>query len=160
MVRSGAAGTADLVEYAEVHHEVMDGPTLVICEGVPGGLGFARELFDLLEHYLELASDRLQRCPCRRPSGCPSCILSRRRCPQRNEPLDKLVLRDFLGGLVGFLRRRRPWTPPGLPRHPCLGETWAPGDSYPGGGEVHLSDENGVVIFRPSGQPLRLPWRE
>ena len=160
MVRSGAAGTADLLEYALPYCPFVEGPALYLCEAVPGGLGFAQELFASLETYLELAHERIQRCPCVRVKGCPACTLYKRRCPQRNEPLDKLLLREFLDGLMGTLGPgpRQPWTPPPPPPLPRRGENWSAGDAYPGGGKVLLQDDAGVVIRLPSGEPYPLPW--
>ena len=160
MVRRSAAGTADLLEYALPYCLFVEGPALYIFEAVPGGLGFAQELFEDLETYLEQAHDRLRRCPCDAVKGCPACIMYKHRCPQRNDPLDKLLLREFLDGLMGTRGPgpRQPWTPPPPPPLPRHGENWSAGDTYPGGGKVLLQDDDGVVIRLPSGEPRRLPW--
>jgi DEAD/DEAH box helicase domain-containing protein len=48
------------------------GPTITIYEKVPGGVGYAEELYRLMPELLQAAYDLVTGCPC--AHGCPSCV--------------------------------------------------------------------------------------
>ncbi|MGE0058173.1 MAG: DEAD/DEAH box helicase [Dehalococcoidia bacterium] len=62
----------DIQVVAEVRCTFTQAPTLFIYETRPGGVGFAKGLFDIHEALLRAALDLAAECPC--SSGCPSCI--------------------------------------------------------------------------------------
>jgi DEAD/DEAH box helicase domain-containing protein len=47
-------------------------PTVTVYEAYPGGVGYARRLFELHDQLLASAADLVTDCPC--AAGCPSCI--------------------------------------------------------------------------------------
>jgi DEAD/DEAH box helicase domain-containing protein len=66
-------------------------PTIVIYDRYPGGLGFARQGYELLDAWLEMCGRIVRECPCR--EGCPSCVgLANLRPPIHGDP-------DIFGGM-------------------------------------------------------------
>jgi DEAD/DEAH box helicase domain-containing protein len=59
-------------------------PTLFIYDLYPGGLGFARKCYDLVEEILQEALKLIEECPC--SYGCPSCVGSPEPPGTRQEP--------------------------------------------------------------------------
>ena len=60
-------------------------PTIVIYDRYPGGLGFARQGYELLDVWLEMCARIVRECPCRQ--GCPSCVgLANLRPPIHGDP--------------------------------------------------------------------------
>ncbi len=47
-------------------------PAIFLYDRYPGGLGFARKAFGLLETLMQAACDLIRSCPCE--AGCPSCV--------------------------------------------------------------------------------------
>lgn len=66
------ADPADIRAIPMVRSPHTGGPTLFLYDTYPGGVGFARKLFDLHDLVLDAAAERLARCAC--PQGCPSCV--------------------------------------------------------------------------------------
>ncbi len=64
--------TRDLHSQAMVRAPFTDAPTLYVYDSVPGGVGFARRIFQQWEEIREAALEHVRRCPCSR--GCPSCV--------------------------------------------------------------------------------------
>ncbi len=62
------------------------GPTIVIYDAFPGGIGVAELGFDAAERHLASTLEVLHGCSC--TDGCPSCVQSPK-CGNLNEPLDK-----------------------------------------------------------------------
>ena len=65
------ADPGDLHATAMVRSPFTDRPTLYLYDSCPGGVGFARRIFDQFEEIAEAARSHLRGCPC--PSGCPAC---------------------------------------------------------------------------------------
>ncbi len=65
------ADPADLHATAMVRSPFTDRPTLYLYDSFPGGVGFARRIFDQFEEIATAARSHLGACPC--PSGCPAC---------------------------------------------------------------------------------------
>jgi DEAD/DEAH box helicase domain-containing protein len=59
-------------------------PTLFLYDLYPGGLGFARKCYDLIEEILTEALKLIEECPC--VYGCPSCVGSPEPPGTRQEP--------------------------------------------------------------------------
>ncbi len=66
------ADSSDLYSTAMVRSPFTGRPTLYLYDAFPGGVGFARRIFDQFEEICEAAREHLGRCPCER--GCPSCV--------------------------------------------------------------------------------------
>jgi len=62
----------DLGALGEVRSAATRRPTVTIYEVYPGGVGYARRLYELHTSLLADASDLVRECPCL--AGCPSCI--------------------------------------------------------------------------------------
>jgi DEAD/DEAH box helicase domain-containing protein len=62
----------DLGAVAEVRSTHTRLPTVTVYEAYPGGVGYARRLFELHDQLLASAADLVADCPC--AAGCPSCI--------------------------------------------------------------------------------------
>ena len=71
-----------------------------IYDGVEGGLGFARAIYDNFESLAERARDQLRDCGCGRPNGCPACTFDEN-CGNDNTPLLRGSAVDVLDQLVG-----------------------------------------------------------
>jgi DEAD/DEAH box helicase domain-containing protein len=71
-----------------------------IYDGVEGGLGFARALYENFEALAERARDRLRHCGCDRPNGCPACTFDEN-CGNNNQPLLRASAVDVLDHLLG-----------------------------------------------------------
>jgi DEAD/DEAH box helicase domain-containing protein len=67
-------------------HPDTGGPTIVIHEATPGGVGITRRAFDAFAMLAGDAALVVRDCPC--DSGCPSCVQSPK-CGNLNEPLSK-----------------------------------------------------------------------
>jgi len=71
-----------------------------IYDGVDGGLGFARAIYDNFEALAERARDQLADCRCGQPNGCPACTFDEN-CGNDNKPLLRASAIDVLDQLLG-----------------------------------------------------------
>ena len=63
---------ADLGLLVDPAGQETSGPTVLLYEDVPGGVGFAAHLWAVHRALLEAALEVVKRCPCER--GCPACV--------------------------------------------------------------------------------------
>ncbi len=66
------ADPADLHTTAMIRSPFTDRPTLYMYDAFPGGVGYARRIFEQFEEICLAARRHLSRCPCEK--GCPSCV--------------------------------------------------------------------------------------
>ncbi len=66
------ADPADIHAQAMVRSPFTGHPTLYLYDAVPGGVGYARRIFQQFIEIRQAAAAHLDRCPC--PDGCPSCV--------------------------------------------------------------------------------------
>ncbi|UPV73938.1 DEAD/DEAH box helicase [Halorussus limi] len=71
-----------------------------IYDGVDGGLGFARAIYENFEALAERARDQLRDCHCGQPNGCPACTFDEN-CGNDNKPLLRASAVDVLNQLLG-----------------------------------------------------------
>ncbi len=71
-----------------------------IYDGVEGGLGFARAIYENFEPLAERARDQLRHCQCGRSNGCPACTFDKN-CGNDNKPLLRESAVDVLDQLLG-----------------------------------------------------------
>ena len=87
-IRSGLGGSAtlltgiapmflmcdprDLGVLAEPQDPASGQPSITLYERVPGGIGYAEQLFASMPELLSAAHDLVRSCPCER--GCPACV--------------------------------------------------------------------------------------
>jgi DEAD/DEAH box helicase domain-containing protein len=66
------ADPSDLHATAMVRSPFTGRPTLYLYDAFPGGVGFARRIFEQFEEIALSAWRHLKQCPCE--NGCPSCV--------------------------------------------------------------------------------------
>lgn len=88
-MRSGLAGLAyalgnlaplflmcdpsDLGTHIEpVDNQTFGGPTVVLYDSVPAGIGFSEKLFEMHDELIARAYELVSECACE--DGCPSCV--------------------------------------------------------------------------------------
>ena len=71
-----------------------------IYDGVEGGLGFARAIYENFESLAERARDQLRDCECGQPNGCPACTFDEN-CGNDNAPLLRAPAVDVLDQMLG-----------------------------------------------------------
>jgi DEAD/DEAH box helicase domain-containing protein len=71
-----------------------------IYDGVEGGLGFARAIYENFEALARRARDQLRDCRCGRPNGCPACTFDEN-CGNDNQPLLRAAAVDVLDQILG-----------------------------------------------------------
>lgn len=71
-----------------------------IYDGVDGGLGFARAIYENFKALAERARDQLRDCNCGQPNGCPACTFDEN-CGNDNKPLLCASAIDVLNQLLG-----------------------------------------------------------
>ena len=76
----------DIGGLSTVLHRDTGTCTIFVHDGHPGGAGFARHGFGVIEAWLTSTLERLESCPC--PDGCPACVVSPK-CGNANQSLDK-----------------------------------------------------------------------
>jgi DEAD/DEAH box helicase domain-containing protein len=87
----------------EERTRTLDGPTAsgwFIYDGVDGGLGFARAIYEQFEALCERARDQLRDCRCGQANGCPACTFDEN-CGNDNKPLLRASAIDVLNQLLG-----------------------------------------------------------
>ncbi len=67
-------------------HPQCQSGAVFVYDGVPGGIGLARQAFDLADTLLRQVITTIKECHCE--NGCPSCIHSPK-CGSGNRPIDK-----------------------------------------------------------------------
>jgi DEAD/DEAH box helicase domain-containing protein len=66
------ADPADLHSTAMVRSPFTGQPTVYLYDAFPGGVGYARHIYEQFEEICLAARRHLQQCPCEK--GCPSCV--------------------------------------------------------------------------------------
>src|SRR6185503_11436035 len=65
--------TGDLGSHIEpVENQTFGGPTVVLYDSVPAGIGFSQKLFELHDGLIARALELVSECAC--ADGCPSCV--------------------------------------------------------------------------------------
>jgi len=70
-----------------------------IYDGIEGGLGFSRSIYEEFEAVAQRAHDLIADCSCGRDEGCPACTMDDR-CGNDNKPLYSPAATDVLGYLL------------------------------------------------------------
>ncbi|AFZ74486.1 DEAD/DEAH box helicase [Natronobacterium gregoryi] len=71
-----------------------------IYDGVEGGLGFARAIYENFEAVARRARHLIADCDCGDPGGCPACVMDDQ-CGNDNQPLHRGAAVDVLDQLLG-----------------------------------------------------------
>ncbi|NWG33939.1 MAG: DEAD/DEAH box helicase [Chloroflexi bacterium] len=65
--------TSDLGTHIEpLENQTFGGPTVVLYDSIPAGIGFSEKLFELHDELIARALELVSACPC--ADGCPSCV--------------------------------------------------------------------------------------
>ncbi|SEV80648.1 DEAD/DEAH box helicase [Natrinema salifodinae] len=71
-----------------------------IYDGVDGGLGFSRRIYEEYEAVAKRARELMTGCECGRDEGCPACLMDDR-CGNDNRPLYAPAATDVIDALLG-----------------------------------------------------------
>ncbi|MDG5819002.1 DEAD/DEAH box helicase [Natronococcus sp. A-GB7] len=120
--RNVAAAEATVREIADgLEHEPKSG--WFIYDGIDGGLGFSRAIYENFEAVAERARELIADCDCGRVDGCPACVMDDQ-CGNDNQPLHREAAVDVLDRLLGNEDREALEAPaetePGGDRRPPL----------------------------------------
>ncbi|MFC4437427.1 MULTISPECIES: DEAD/DEAH box helicase [Natrialbaceae] len=97
--RNVAAAEATVREIANgLEREPVSG--WFIYDGIDGGLGFARAIYENFEAVAVRARDLIADCDCGRADGCPACVMDDQ-CGNDNQPLHRACAIDVLDQLLG-----------------------------------------------------------
>jgi DEAD/DEAH box helicase domain-containing protein len=88
---------SDIGILPEAQNPITGLPTITIFEKVPGGIGYAEQLYRSLPDVLTAAHDLVRDCPCE--TGCPACVGP---VPEHDYMLDTKMLTS---ALLAALRR-------------------------------------------------------
>lgn len=83
-------------------HETVDGPVWFVHDGIDGGIGFARAIYEHFDTIAERTLEHMDDCDCDRRRGCPMCVMSEN-CGNNNDPLDRATARLILDDVLGAL---------------------------------------------------------
>jgi len=75
------------------HREAIPGPAWFVHDGIDGGIGFSKAIYENIDTLAARTRDYTADCDCGR-RGCPLCIMSED-CGNRNDPLDSVT-----GGMI------------------------------------------------------------
>ncbi|ELY95328.1 hypothetical protein C482_16843 [Natrialba chahannaoensis JCM 10990] len=70
-----------------------------IYDGIDGGLGFSRAIYENFEAVARRARDLIENCDCGRIDGCPACVMDDQ-CGNDNQPLHRGAAVDVLDHLL------------------------------------------------------------
>ena len=83
-------------------HETFPGPTWFVHDGIDGGIGFSKAIYEQFDTLAERTREGIADCECGRRRGCPMCVMSEH-CGNNNDPLDTLtgsmILEDVLDAM-------------------------------------------------------------
>jgi DEAD/DEAH box helicase domain-containing protein len=68
-------------------HETIPGPTWFIHDGIDGGIGFTKAIYEHFDTLAKRTREHIADCACGRRRGCPLCVMSED-CGNNNDPLD------------------------------------------------------------------------
>lgn len=94
----------DLGGQSVFNHPEFDNGAIIIYDGVPGGLGFSKSIYNQFETISAHTGDMINTCACPGVEGCPACVMSSN-CGDNNEPLRTDVAVDLVSRLLDD------WTP-------------------------------------------------
>jgi DEAD/DEAH box helicase domain-containing protein len=83
-------------------HETIPGPTWFVHDGIDGGIGFSKAIYEHFESLTKRTREHISECDCGRRRGCPLCVMSED-CGNNNDPLDTVTGRMILDDLLTAL---------------------------------------------------------
>lgn len=85
----------DLGGLSTYGHPTFTSSGFFIYDGVSGGLGFSKTIFDEFESVAQKTKEVITTCECDRPRGCPACVMDEY-CGNNNRPLHKQCAVDII----------------------------------------------------------------
>ncbi|WP_049996193.1 DEAD/DEAH box helicase [Halococcus sediminicola] len=85
----------DLGGLSQRRHPELDGPVWFVYDGVGGGLGFSRAIFNNYETIATHTRDMIDNCGCEGEDGCPACVMESN-CGDDNSPLHRSMAVELL----------------------------------------------------------------
>jgi DEAD/DEAH box helicase domain-containing protein len=82
--------------------ESIPGPVWFVHDGIDGGIGFARSIYEHFDTIVERTYEHIAECDCGRRRGCPLCVMSED-CGNQNDPLDRATGQIVLGDVIDAL---------------------------------------------------------
>jgi len=67
-------------------HSHTGGPMMLVYDGVDGGIGFSRAIYEKYLALAERSKELIEGCTCESTSGCPGCVMDYM-CGDNNEPM-------------------------------------------------------------------------
>lgn len=93
----------DLGGLSQLKHPELDNrPAVFIYDGVPGGLGFSRGIYDNFETIASNTRSLIDNCHCSGVDGCPACVMDEQ-CGSGNDPLHTEAATDVLAMILSQL---------------------------------------------------------
>lgn len=90
-----------------------------VYDGVEGGLGFSRAVYEEFEALARRTRERISACTCGQPEGCPACVMDEN-CGNDNRPLHREAAVDVLDHLLGDADPETPVSEEAEERRPPL----------------------------------------
>lgn len=87
---------------ARHHDESIPGPVWFVHDGIDGGIGFTRAIYEHFDTIAERTREHIAECDCQRRRGCPLCVMSEN-CGNNNDPLDRATARLILDDVLAAL---------------------------------------------------------
>jgi DEAD/DEAH box helicase domain-containing protein len=115
-------------------HPQVGLPAVFVYDGMPGGVGLARQAFAMADELFSRTLAAIASCPCE--LGCPSCVHSPK-CGSGNRPIDKASALFLLESLRGA-PAPEPLADRDLPRAAPEPDPAAGAAAEPGGPVVHV----------------------
>lgn len=94
----------DLGGLSTFSHPAYDTSGFFIYDGISGGLGFSRTIYEQFEEIAERTRAMIGGCSCNRERGCPACVMDDQ-CGDGNSPLHKSAATELFDHLLGDASR-------------------------------------------------------
>ena len=90
----------DLGGLSTFSHPAYDTSGFFIYDGISGGLGFSRTIYEKFEEIAIRTRELIASCDCTRERGCPACVMDDN-CGDQNSPLHTSAAIEILDQLLG-----------------------------------------------------------
>ncbi len=90
----------DLGGLSTFAHQAFDTSGFFIYDGISGGLGFSRTIYNQFEEIAIRTRELIAGCECTRERGCPACVMDDN-CGSQNSPLHKSAAIDLFDHMLG-----------------------------------------------------------
>lgn len=95
----------DLGGLSTFNHAAFSTSGFFIYDGISGGLGFSRTIYEQFEDIATRTRELINKCDCDRERGCPACVMDDQ-CGDGNSPLHKSAAVEMFEHLLGLKTRK------------------------------------------------------